>query len=279
MKMLALILCCVCLSPINDETARVKLKDGTTVRGVLSPDKKKIAFAHYDGNDREIHIADRDGKNAKQITRNRFLDYAPAWTPDGKRIAFCSTRTGSYQVFEMAIDGSGTQQLTKAVHGARHPKYSKQGWLAYQVMYPRKGKSQPADLVIKKGDDQREVVKNVDIMGSAWSPNGKTICFGTVNTLNFFDVETKKLIPVDVYKKDKRLYAHGAYEITWSPDNKKVACRISFLGGRTEGTMIYGDSQLFLIDPEGTFEAIEASDIKQRKEAWIKSAFGKTDSN
>jgi Tol biopolymer transport system component len=38
----------------------------------------------------------------------------PVWSPDDKRIAFCSTRTGKYEIWVINADGSGLQQLTHA---------------------------------------------------------------------------------------------------------------------------------------------------------------------
>ena len=36
-----------------------------------------------------------------------FDNYAPVWTPDGKRLAYASNREGSHDVFWQAADGSG----------------------------------------------------------------------------------------------------------------------------------------------------------------------------
>ena len=41
----------------------------------------------------------------------------PIWTPDGKRIAFASNRTGSQNLFWKSADGSGAaEQLTTSEH-------------------------------------------------------------------------------------------------------------------------------------------------------------------
>jgi TolB protein len=37
---------------------------------------------------------------------------ADSWSPDGKKIAFVSNRTGTYQIYTMDADGTGVRQLT-----------------------------------------------------------------------------------------------------------------------------------------------------------------------
>jgi Tol biopolymer transport system component len=36
----------------------------------------------------------------------------PAWSPNGKRIAFTSDRNGSYQIFMIGADGANLRQIT-----------------------------------------------------------------------------------------------------------------------------------------------------------------------
>ena len=51
-----------------------------------------------------------------QLTDNYSGDYSPAWSPDGRRIAFSSDRDGDSEIYVMNVDGSGATQLTH--HGA-----------------------------------------------------------------------------------------------------------------------------------------------------------------
>jgi TolB protein len=41
------------------------------------------------------------------------LDWAPAWSPDGKRIAFQSERDGDYEIFVMDADGTNVVGLNQ----------------------------------------------------------------------------------------------------------------------------------------------------------------------
>jgi Tol biopolymer transport system component len=58
-----------------------------------------------------LMIADLDGTGERALTEGT-LDYNPAWSADGKWIAFTSERNGSADLYRMHADGSGVERLT-----------------------------------------------------------------------------------------------------------------------------------------------------------------------
>jgi Tol biopolymer transport system component len=84
------------------------LPDGTT----------KIAFTSNrtdpdDGTtDNEIYVMNADGTNVTQLTHNTASDSMPEFSPDGREIAFQSTRDGNLEIYKMNADGSDQVRLT-----------------------------------------------------------------------------------------------------------------------------------------------------------------------
>jgi eukaryotic-like serine/threonine-protein kinase len=77
----------------------------------LSPDGEMIAVT-IEASNYDIWILDVDRDSMNRISFGAD-DAEPLWSPDGKRIAWTSSRTGHHQVFIRDADGSGDeQQLT-----------------------------------------------------------------------------------------------------------------------------------------------------------------------
>jgi hypothetical protein len=55
---------------------------------------------------------DADGSNAMRLTFDPAADNKPAWSPDGRKIAFHHGPAGSRDIYVMNADGSGPTQLT-----------------------------------------------------------------------------------------------------------------------------------------------------------------------
>ncbi len=73
-----------------------------------SPDGTQLVFS-YQG---DLWLAPLTGGQAQRLTVHEGYDFAPVWSPDGKKIAFTSDRYGNDDVFVLYLDTGRIQRLT-----------------------------------------------------------------------------------------------------------------------------------------------------------------------
>jgi Tol biopolymer transport system component len=80
----------------------------------FSPDGQTVAISVYAGqNNVDIYTVGVAGGQGQQLTSDPGTEWEPAWSPDGKTIAFVSNRDdGVYYVYLMNADGSDQRRLT-----------------------------------------------------------------------------------------------------------------------------------------------------------------------
>ena len=72
-----------------------------------------IAYGARDVDGRQqIFVVEPDGAGKKRLTQDGKQNYFPVWSPDGKRLAWVSDRSGSPQIWVMGADGRNASQLT-----------------------------------------------------------------------------------------------------------------------------------------------------------------------
>jgi dipeptidyl aminopeptidase/acylaminoacyl peptidase len=98
----------------------------------LSPDGKWVVYTvatpdmEANRNATNLWIAPVAGGEATQLTRTG-KDSSPKWSPDGKTIAFLSSRSGESQVYLLSMEGGEAHPLTKLSTGADVVKWSPDG--------------------------------------------------------------------------------------------------------------------------------------------------------
>lgn len=94
--------------------------------------KTWIAFVSNLTGAHEIWRLNSDGSGPMQLTNDNRENGSPAWSPDGKSLAYYSKQAdGSYQIMVMNADGSDKRKLTNTANNWS-PTWSPDGnWIAF----------------------------------------------------------------------------------------------------------------------------------------------------
>jgi Tol biopolymer transport system component/predicted Ser/Thr protein kinase len=183
-----------------------------------SPDGRWLTFQSWEKQE-DIFVIGVDGAGERQLTNDAYRDRVPRWSPDGKRIAFYSNRTGQYEVWLMDPDGSRLEQLTKS--GSRN--VTRSAWSPdsqkLAIFYAEEGSF---ILDIANGSESPlPPLKNTDELFNvwSWSRDGKWIA-------GFRRVKTSNVVKgVTVYSIDRREYTDltdTGLEPVWLNDNRRL---------------------------------------------------------
>jgi Tol biopolymer transport system component len=139
-----------------------------------SSDGQWIAFSSLNPRE-DIYLVRPDGSGLRRLTDDDFRDRQPRWSPDGKRIAFYSNRSGKYQIWSIRPDGSNLEQVTSWPDPLRCLFWSPDG---EQIGFNVRGRS-PRIFSLSKPSgfaplpDYQEAGAHFE--GWSWSPDGDRI--------------------------------------------------------------------------------------------------------
>jgi TolB protein len=93
---------------------RLTFSDSYADRATWSPAPyNEIAYAARSGPGFDIRIYDVATGQSHQVTNGEGSNESPAFAPNGRHLAFTSTRAGRTQIFTIARDGKQLTQVTR----------------------------------------------------------------------------------------------------------------------------------------------------------------------
>ncbi|MGH9162723.1 MAG: hypothetical protein ACRD2X_22375 [Vicinamibacteraceae bacterium] len=125
----------------------------------------------------ELAQPDRPAGAPLKLIGSTRQDLEPAWSPDGRRIAFVSTRTGHTEIWVSRADGRAATQLTSFGGPRTHrPAWSPDGrWLAFSSGRERRSS---VFIVAPSGRSPRSVTPaDMHCYQPVWSADGRRLYF------------------------------------------------------------------------------------------------------
>ena len=156
---------------------------GINTGAAVSPDGENLAVILSPDHQVDLYVLGLRRRFQRRLTRGIAVEASPCWSPDGRRIAFVSDRSGSPRIYIANADGSGATLMPKVDQGvdAVTPAWSGDDKIAYATRIRGSSEYVLAVHNLKTGEN-RVVTKG----GGSWeSPewaadNRQVVCKRTV---------------------------------------------------------------------------------------------------
>ena len=186
----------------------------------------KIAFSSDRDGDLEIYTIDTDGTNLVRMTNHPARDTQPAWSPDGRKIAFTSDRRNrfSLEIYVMNADGDRLEQLTTDHPPAVNDEFPTWSPDGTKIAFAS-NRDESYDIYVMDADGKNSVqltrgrAKEVT---PCWSPDGTKIAFTSSDNIlksEIYVMNADGANPVNLTRNPEALNKNPS----WSPDGRRIA--------------------------------------------------------
>ena len=216
-----------------------------------SPDGKQMVFT----NNYHIYRLNIELKSAAQLTDNSRGDYHPAWSPDGRYIAYITSRSGPYDIWLMKPNGANMRQLTYDPRLEMTVRWSPDGkGFGYipnsganlQIWVEKEGRD---DIFMNFSEDDNGVFHTISDF--RWSPNGQYFSlesnFGTY-IVKVDGTDLRQIADYDSFGDDSAP--------SWSPDSCHLVFRLKKEGSEGIYIMDLYDGSLHQLTDQIGWDAI-----------------------
>jgi TolB protein len=217
----------------------------------LSPDGKRVVYTTYrlsnEGSGQILVVYSiYDGKKYTFFSRGT-LNSAPAWSPDGGKIAFTSNFNGNPEIFIANSDGSGPRQVTFGRGIDTSPAWNP---ASGQIAFTSDRSGNPM-IYIMNGDGTNE--RRLTFVGeynesAAWSPNGSRLAYVSRSGIHF-DIY---VVEMDTGVTRRLTQSERSNENPcWSPDSRHIAFASNRTGKYQIWSMLYDGTKLRQLTRDG----------------------------
>lgn len=193
----------------------------------VSPDGSRVAFSGMTKEGWQIEMYSLD--LGRMVTFQGFGgdNYSPAWSSDGRSLAFSSSRSGNTEIYTVDAAGGSPRRLTESkgpdVSPTWNPKTNTQiAWVSGRTGLPQ---------IYTMASDGTNAVRVTDqgyAVSPSWSPNGQFLAFAWVRHYGPGEPGASDIYVMDIASKQWAQLTHdgGRNDFpSWSPD--RPAYRVS----------------------------------------------------
>jgi dipeptidyl aminopeptidase/acylaminoacyl peptidase len=259
--------CLVLTSAVATVVAQNKLspetlwKFGRIAEPKVSPDGKTVVYSvtrynvEENKGNAELFSVPVSGGNALQLTNTKTSENNARWRPDGKKIGYISSESGSPQLWEMNPDGSGKRQVSNISEGISNFNYSPKGthiFFTRDIQIDQTLKQRYPDL------PKANALEYDGLMMRHWN-QWEDGAFSHVFFASYTDGkigDAKDIMPGEAF--DAPLMPFGGEEqLCWSSDGKTIAYTCKKLKGTDYAASTNSDIYLYNIETEKTINISE----------------------
>ena len=201
----------------------------------------RLAYGiRVDGNV-DIYSSLPNGDALRRLTNSPGFDACPAYSADGKQIAYCSSASGPFEIWVMKANGTDQHQVTDIGGRMVFPDFDPTGT---RIAFGGGLTDEAPGDIFSIGSDGTELIQLTDDAADdlypAYSPDGSQIAFISYRTgigqvwLMNVDGSGEHQLTFDAVVKDQ--------VPDWSPDGS----RLVYAGG-----IDFGPDDLYIIDADG----------------------------